>query len=84
MMNLVLLICLVLEGMVNRMIMIDMKMPRCCIGCPILRESAWWGAYCPFVCEENNVNIKERTDRPSECPLKEIVELENCVNRQEE
>lgn len=62
--------------------MIDMKMPKCCIGCPILRESAWWGTYCPFVCEENNVNIKERTDRPSECPLKEIEKSEDCVSRQ--
>lgn len=63
------------------MIMIDMKMPKCCIGCPILRESAWWGTYCPFVCEENNINIKERTDRPSECPLKEIEESEDYVKR---
>lgn len=55
----------------KRMITIDMEMPRCCIGCPILRESEGWGAYCPFVCEENNINIKQRTDRPSDCPLKE-------------
>lgn len=64
------------------MIQIDMKMPKCCIDCPILRENDWWGTYCPFVCEENNVNIKERIDRPSECPLKEIEESDDCVSRQ--
>lgn len=55
------------------MIMIDMKMPKCCIGCPILRDYYGWEAYCPFVHENN---LKERTDRPSECPLKEIEESE--------
>ncbi len=50
----------------------DFEMPRCCIGCPILRDSYGQEAYCPFVCEENNINIKQRTDRPSECPLVDI------------
>lgn len=55
------------------MIMIDMKIPKCCIGCPILRDYYGWEAYCPFVHENH---LKERTDRPSECPLKEIEESE--------
>ena len=67
------------------MIMIDMEMPRCCIECPILRENDWCGIYCPFVCEENNINIKQRTDRPSDCPLKEIEKSEevNRMNKEE-
>ena len=55
------------------MIMIDMKMPKCCFDCPILQRGAWCEAYCPFVHENN---LMERLDRPSECPLKEIEESE--------
>ena len=53
----------------------DMKMPKWCPGCPLYDNEYGW-------CKTNKDIVINFDERPSNCPLIEIAEVQDAVSRQ--